>query len=733
MLNKCFLYIDGYPRNASDVPFDLSIDWGDGSEPEQYFRLFVEKVPQFYHLYEDTEPRTIEVTITNRCGSAVQTIEYIPFIPPECDCKNFYNLNQNNIMVDFSGIEWNLEITGCFTDVTLIDAEHIAARMVTDVSTNVPLMAFPVTPTLLPDNTFENMTPLVSLQEDGEETDDDKELLFAGIYEWDYPYLYGNYGSDYYDLTEWRYLYDYQTPRDIEYINNNTGLRLRFTLHYDSATQTATLKPVTPTEAVWVDGYYYLTGSWIPNIVRSLTVPNVPTVPRQIKGVAVDFIYTFNPTHIHQVTLTGDASFRERVGEIVLANGALETEYQWASISEELFEVTVPVGRVTDTIRLSLGEGDEAVYEGMQIWISAAALIDSQQMINIETKTFLETTAITMGLPLEECTKVSGNWNYALGSWLHNSTSSTTSILKVPVSYLGEECVLELDVRWNLEVSSSSWQGYYSAEFFVSRLNDTSQSSHLARFYQSVRSTTSGTQRNVGSETVRLELNADTLNINKENFVQIVVYSYSSNRCEVELSGLRRVRENKNRITGGMSGTLLYQSEQSRNIARIDMVCDSNARARLLNEGFDWQEEDLGDLSYWRGICLLPEPEFMTEYTFEFGGKDLHGTLIGDGIIHSVQFYEVVQETEWDSPILVRLAIDVSCNVQEGIFYYTDDNGREHCVAVNEVQFTQAEFEHLHHDPATQTTLRLTTEHGTISGIVSGAVNIDCLNNFPQE
>ena len=45
MINKCFLYIDGYPRNASDIPFDMAIDWGDGSPVEQYFRLQVDKVP----------------------------------------------------------------------------------------------------------------------------------------------------------------------------------------------------------------------------------------------------------------------------------------------------------------------------------------------------------------------------------------------------------------------------------------------------------------------------------------------------------------------------------------------------------------------------------------------------------------------------------------------------------------------------------------------------------------
>jgi hypothetical protein len=90
-----------------------------------------------------------------------------------------------------------------------------------------------------------------------------------------------------------------------------TGTKLRFMLSYESATQTATLKPIAPTKAVWTDGYYLLASSQIPNIVRSLNAPHDPAVPRHVKGVEVDFIYTFNPassehdyfakrTHDHQ-------------------------------------------------------------------------------------------------------------------------------------------------------------------------------------------------------------------------------------------------------------------------------------------------------------------------------------------------------------------------------------------------------------------------------------------------
>ena len=164
MINKCFLYIDGYPRNASDVPFDIAIDWGDGSPLEQYFRLRVDKVPQFYHIYNDMEPKEILVTITNSCGTATRTVLYVPFVPPECECQNFYNLDINNVLVSFSGVDWDLEISGCFIEVEA-DADYVTARMVTDVSTNLPLVAFPVICIEIPEGTFDLVTSGIPTEE----------------------------------------------------------------------------------------------------------------------------------------------------------------------------------------------------------------------------------------------------------------------------------------------------------------------------------------------------------------------------------------------------------------------------------------------------------------------------------------------------------------------------------------------------------------------------------------
>jgi hypothetical protein len=164
MINKAFLYIDGYPKNASDVPFDIAIDWGDGSPVEEYFRLHVDKVPQFYHIYHDTEPKEITVTITNSCGTATRTILYVPFVPPECECKNFYNLDINNVLVSFSGVDWDLEITGCFVDVE-IEEDYVTTRMITDVSTNLELVAFPAICVQMPDGTFDMITSAIPTEE----------------------------------------------------------------------------------------------------------------------------------------------------------------------------------------------------------------------------------------------------------------------------------------------------------------------------------------------------------------------------------------------------------------------------------------------------------------------------------------------------------------------------------------------------------------------------------------
>ena len=136
MINKAFLYIDSYPRNASDIPFDLAVDWGDGSPLEEYFRLVVDRVPELYHIYTDLEPKTITVTIRNSCGELSKVIEYVPFAPPECGCPNIYFTDDGND-------DWELTISGCITEVHQAGDDLIVAKLITDVSTAEPIVAFP--------------------------------------------------------------------------------------------------------------------------------------------------------------------------------------------------------------------------------------------------------------------------------------------------------------------------------------------------------------------------------------------------------------------------------------------------------------------------------------------------------------------------------------------------------------------------------------------------------------
>jgi len=307
--------------------------------------------------------------------------------------------------------------------------------------------------------------------------------------------------------------------------------------------------------------------------------------------------------------------------------------------------------------------------------------------------------------------------------------------LQIPVDYVGSDYILELDINWLFRVTNhgTSWSSQSHAEVMVSRINDRWPSASTAFFRRGLVSSSANwnTVEDISSRTIRIPVNNTTASIGK-NFVYVRVSASNHQRYEVELTGLRAVRENRDRITGGMSGSLTYVSGQSRKIHRIDIVCDSNARARLRNEDFEWQEEDLGHISYWRGVKRILVPVFLTEYTFQFRGTNVSNTLIGDGIIYAVYFYEETQQTEYDLPILVRFAVEVSRNVPEGIFYYTDHGGREHCVAVNEVILTPAELTDILHDPATRTQLNLPVRpapdrQGTISGTIPGNINTNCL------
>jgi len=162
MQNKCFLYIDNYPRNAGDVPFIISIDWGDGSAVESY-RLHVEKVPTLYHIYETTGSYEITVTITNKCGTSTRVILYEPYVPSDedCLCANTEIENRSNFIaeLDDATLNWDISVKSCFTDVKYDpEDELIKATLRTDVSVNLPLLIFPAECLPLYDGTLDLTT-----------------------------------------------------------------------------------------------------------------------------------------------------------------------------------------------------------------------------------------------------------------------------------------------------------------------------------------------------------------------------------------------------------------------------------------------------------------------------------------------------------------------------------------------------------------------------------------------
>jgi len=197
-------------------------------------------------------------------------------------------------------------------------------------------------------------------------------------------------------------------------------------------------------------------------------------------------------------------------------------------------------------------------------------------------------------------------------------------------------------------------------------------------------------------DTIRLKLTAGEV----AKYDSIKIYTddetlmTSTQRVEVEArSVLSFTPAGDIRVLGGVPAELLYQSDESKKIHRVEIFCDTNARARLLHEEFEWTSDHSGG-THWRGIYILPKPEFMREWTFSFADST-DGTLVDDAIIHSVHFYQEISETEYDSPIVVQLAIASIQNEQEGIFYYIEENGRHHCVAVNELVFTLSDYAQL--------------------------------------
>ena len=182
-----------------------------------------------------------------------------------------------------------------------------------------------------------------------------------------------------------------------------------------------------------------------------------------------------------------------------------------------------------------------------------------------------------------------------------------------------------------------------------------------------------------------------------------------------------------------MSGSITYSSESVRKICRIDILCDSYARDRLVTSGFIFDHEPIETylgIDFYRGRREFNPPVFTDEFTFKFVGIDIAGAILDDGRIRKVEFFVEADFTAYDSPIMPVLSVlgdPQQRNNQEGVFYY-EEGGRYYCAAVNTLSFTESEFRHLMYDPALRTTLRLNTELGKVSSSSLGALDMACIS-----
>ncbi len=156
MASKCFLYLDGYPVNASDVPYDVRIDWADGSAVESYERLTAPLIPPFYHVYDGVGPYAISVTLSNWCGTATKTVTFAPYSPEPCVCADTFTYTQSDLVTDFpdGSPTPQLNMSGCVQSVTSNGDGNFTLRTSTDMSLNMPLVVYPMTSEAYPDGSF---------------------------------------------------------------------------------------------------------------------------------------------------------------------------------------------------------------------------------------------------------------------------------------------------------------------------------------------------------------------------------------------------------------------------------------------------------------------------------------------------------------------------------------------------------------------------------------------------
>jgi len=622
MINKCFLHIDDYPRQASDVPFDIAIDWGDGSDIETYTQLIVDKVPPFDHIYNDELSHNIEVTITNSCGAVTKAIKHAPYVLPACECVNEV----------VEQVIPEIEVSSCFTDIEY-DQYITSSKLVVDVVSEVPLVADTAKYEELPVDVFKLVeygvedivenpykhvmngaevghTPFIpSLTDEALEDNGGAELdgfvykvsssnddnnawrAFDGVrqmppsvladpsdFAWTHePSKDGNYyGTLTIDIGESTSISSYSLERiggtsivgnfssslkswelqgsndganwsiiDVQTVASDAQIIVSGVDDWDIIDQLGTQALCIFSKGIEINPvnqqpyrYYRLAVTEIyPNMlsnppinVSGLQLYGYDNRPTLVKEAETEFAYSFRPSYINRIVLTGDAEFKQRAGN---------TGFDWQqnASDSEYFDTKITVGRVTDSIRLGLSAGEEAVYHSIKIYDTQAGLLDEDRNL------------------------------------------------------------------------STSVYSLFAKDLLSGRL----------------------------------------------------------------------------RVLAGASGSLIYRSELQQLLGRVIILCNENARVRLLNEGFEWSSEEVDGVFYWRGVQVITDPQPVTEYVLNFNGKTDEDKPIGDGIIRSVSFYTIHPVP---SPITVEFNVPPTSVLSEEVSYYLDDLGRYHCVLTHLVSFT---------------------------------------------
>ena len=635
IINRCFLYIDDYPRQSSDVPFDISIDWGDGTV-ERYDRLMVDRVPPFEHTYNDDLSHNIEVTITNSCGEVVKLIRHVQYSPPVCECEN--EIIEQSVQ--------EVEVSSCFTDISY-DQGITRAKLVVDAVSEIPIVIEGNKYDELPDDVFhlveyagedivENLQvhvmsfleagnvpiipPLTDIALDvnggyehngavyrvsSSNSDSNAWRAFDGLpkspttasmpddFAWSHsdtkvdeaygslsidigrektvkrysvqcimavgrysrtPTSWEVYGSN--DAENWVLLdsqFSVIAPGDWERTSIESGVYSYFRrIDIDPSRRQAYrhYRIVILGIASGISSYGYG-----PNISELQLYDDTATL---IKGSAVEFAYSFRPSYVNRIVLTGDAVLKQRVGN---------TGFPWVTneADSDYFDNRIVVGRVTDSIRLGVSAGDEAVYHSIKVY-------DTQSNIFADDREF-----------------------------------------------------------------SASVYSLYAKE---------------------------------------------------------------------PSSGILKA-------LAGASGTIMYRSDTPHLLGKVVILCDDNARARLQNEGFEWGRDEVDGVSCWRGVTVINKPHHVTEYSFNFLGTTDDGKPIGDGMIYRTEFYSLRQ---LPSPLAIKFDVPPTTNQQPEIFYYLDDEGKYHCAATCEMEFTAWDMLEFYKNPAFQVNLNLDTEQGTFTG-----------------